>query len=113
MFEKNSQCLIVKYAVRVETTVLQRVLSTAITLNAIRFSITNLGFSPQNERRLFPFWSSVLELHAVCSLGEKRNSHLFSRKGNAVPHSQNHNPNEFQDDECPKTYNKNITETLE
>jgi len=39
----------------------------------------------------------------VCSLGEKRNSYIFSRKGNTIPHCQNHNPNEFRDDECPKT----------
>lgn len=82
---------------------LQRGSSTAVTLYAIRFSIINLGFNQQNERRLLPFWSSVMELHAACSLGEKRNSHIFSRKGSTMPLCQNHNPNEFRDDEGPKT----------
>jgi hypothetical protein len=54
-----------------------------------------------------------MELHAVCSLGEKPNSRIFSRKGNTIPHCQNYNCIKFQEDECRKTYHKNITETLE
>jgi hypothetical protein len=34
-------------------------------------------------------------------------------QGNIIPCCQNHNPKDFEDDECPETCDKNITNTLE
>jgi hypothetical protein len=54
-----------------------------------------------------------MELHAVCSVGEKQNSYIVCRQGNTTPRCQNHNPNDFEDDERPETCNKNNTDTLQ
>jgi hypothetical protein len=34
-------------------------------------------------------------------------------QGNIIPYCQNHNPKDFEDDECPETCDKIIANTLE
>jgi len=63
--------------------------------------------------------ASVLEGSQV--VVQKRDLELKSQplylinhmQGNIIPYCQNHNPKDFEDDECPETCYKNIANTLE
>jgi hypothetical protein len=66
-------------------------------------------------------FGSVIVLEGSQVMVQKRDLELQSQplelinhmQGNIIPYCQNCNPKFFEDDECPETCNKNITNTLE